>query len=97
MFVLDTHVISELRSGKPQQSAVVRAWVDGLLRQFVGRMLPFTAEAALVCAPMHVPEPRSSRDSMIAATAIQHGFTLVTRNVDDFKGLALKLVNPWGS
>ena len=137
MFVLDTNVISELRSGKPQQSAVVRAWasgqpvnqlylsavtvlelemgvlrvarkdavqaatlrawVDGLLRQFVGRMLPFTAEAALVCAPMHVPDLRSFRDSMIAATATQHGFTLVTRNVDDFKGLALKLVNPWGS
>jgi predicted nucleic acid-binding protein len=137
MFVLDTNVISELRSGKPQQSAVVRAWaagqpvnrlylsavtvlelemgvlrvarkdavqaatlrawVDGLLRQFVGRMLPFTAEAALVCAPMHVPGLRSFRDSMIAATATQHGFTLVTRNVDDFKGLALKLVNPWGS
>ena len=45
---------------------------------------------------MHVPDPRSFRDSMIAATAMQHGFTLVTRNVDDFKGLALKLVNPWG-
>ena len=137
MFVLDTNVISELRSGKPQQSAAVRAWaagqpvnqlylsavtvlelemgvlrvarkdavqaatlrawVDGLLRQFVGKMLPFTAEAALVCAPMHVPGLRSFRDSMIAATAMQHGFTLVTRNVDDFKGLALKLVNPWGS
>ena len=135
MFVLDTTVISELRSGKPQQSAAVRAWaagqaanqlylsavtvlelemgvlrlarkdaaqaktlrgwVVGVLRQFVGQVLPFTAEGALVCAPMHVPDPRSFRDSMIAATAMQHGFTLVTRNVDDFKGLALKIVNPW--
>ena len=137
MFVLDTNVISELRSGKPQQSAVVRAWaagqpvnqlylsavtvlelemgvlrvarkdavqgaklrawVDGLLRQFVGKMPPFTAEATQVCAPMHVPDPRSFRDSIIAAPAMQNGFTLVTRHVDDFKGLSLKLVNPWGS
>lgn len=60
-----------------------------------GQVLPFTAEVALVCAPLHVPDPRRFRDSMIAATAMQPGFALVTRNVDDFKGLALKVVNPW--
>ena len=32
---------------------------------------------------------------MIAATALEHGFTVVTRNVDDFAGTGVRLVNPW--
>jgi len=32
---------------------------------------------------------------MIAATALQHGLALVTRNVGDFKGITIKLINPW--
>ena len=35
------------------------------------------------------------RDSMIAATALQHGLALVTRNVGDFEGITIKLINPW--
>jgi len=79
-----------------QQGHMLKAWIDALEEHFDGRILPFTARAARVCAPLHVPDPRSWRDSLIAATAMEHGFSLVTRNVADFEGMDLLLVNPWG-
>jgi toxin FitB len=88
MYVLDTNVISESRQGKPKQSAPVRA-------TFAGRILPFTDNTATLCAAMHVPNPHSDRDALIAATALQHGMTVVTRNVADFAGTGVLLVNPF--
>ena len=48
-----------------------------------------------MCAPLHVPDPRSWRDSLIASTAMEHGFSLVTRNVADFEGISVLVINPW--
>jgi predicted nucleic acid-binding protein len=42
-----------------------------------------------------VPDPRAERDALIAATAIVHGMTVVTRNVDDFKPTGVAIFNPW--
>ena len=44
---------------------------------------------------MHVPNKKQFRDSMIAATALEHGFTVVTRNVADFQMPGVKVINPW--
>ena len=49
------------------------------------------------CASLHVPDPRSDRDALIAATAIVHSMTVVTRNIDDFKATGVELLNPWTS
>ena len=47
------------------------------------------------CARLHVPDPRSDRDALIAATALVHGLTVVTRNVADFEPMGVGLLNPW--
>lgn len=79
----------------PPQGASLRTWLAGVRAAFAGRILPFTEQAASLCAALHVPDPRSERDAMIAATALEHGFTVVTRNTQDFIGAGLQLVNPW--
>ena len=75
-------------------SAAKRAAMEGPV--FIsGRILPFTENTAPVCANMHVPNPKSERDAMIAATALEHGFSVVTRNVADFANVGVAIVNPW--
>jgi toxin FitB len=44
---------------------------------------------------MHVPDPRAERDALIAATAAEHGMTVATRNIADFKDLDVHLLDPW--
>jgi toxin FitB len=47
------------------------------------------------CARLHVPDPRAERDALIAATALVHGLTVVTRDVADFAPMGVTLINPW--
>lgn len=77
------------------QGTVLRRWSEAVAREFQGRVLPFTGTTALVCAGLHVPNPRSFRDSMIAATAMEHGFIVATRNVADFADTGAKWLDPW--
>ena len=46
---------------------------------------------------MHACNPRSDRDAMMAATALEHGMAMVTRNVADFAGTGAQLVNPFAA
>ncbi|MEJ8823519.1 type II toxin-antitoxin system VapC family toxin [Variovorax humicola] len=87
--------ILQLERKTPPAGAALRTWFDAVRRAFEGRILPFIADAAMRCARMHIPDPKSYRDSMIAATALEHGFTVVTRNVGDFAGTGVTLLNPW--
>jgi toxin FitB len=50
---------------------------------------------ALICAGLHIPDPKSERDAWIAATAINAELTLVSRNVGDFAGMGVGLINPF--
>ncbi len=78
------------------QGAVLRAWMNGqILTRFSGRILPVDIAVAQRCAKLHVPDPKSERDAFIAATALVHGMTVVTRNVDDFKLTGVEVLNPW--
>ena len=79
-----------------RQGARLRAWMnDRVLREFAERILPVDEAVALRCAPVHVPNPRSERDALIAATALVHGMRLATRNTADFEGTGADLFNPW--
>lgn len=74
----------------------LRFWIDEqILPRFEGRILPIDTAVALRCAGLHVPDPRAERDALIAATALVHGLTIVTRNVADFAPTKARIVNPW--
>ena len=80
----------------PVQGARLCAWVDHrILPEFADRTLSVDLAVALRCAPLHVPDPRPERDVFIAATALVHGMTIVTRNLADFASIGVPLVNPW--
>lgn len=80
----------------PKQGALLRAWLDlHVLPAFSGRVLPVDTAVAQRCAVLHVPDPTSERDALIAATAMVHGMTVVTRNVSDFAATGALLLNPW--
>lgn len=80
----------------PVQGARLHTWIDShILPEFSERTLPIDAAVALRCARLHVPDPRPDRDAYIAATALVHGMTVVTRNVADFESAGVRLVNPW--
>ncbi|UXY52017.1 type II toxin-antitoxin system VapC family toxin [Pseudomonas tohonis] len=78
------------------QGALLRTWLNQqVLPGFAGRVLAVDATVALACARLHVPDRKSERDALIAATALVHGLTVVTRNLADFEGTGVPLINPW--
>lgn len=81
-----------------RQGAALRDWLDRqVLPAFAGRILAVDTAVAQCCAKLHVPDPRAERDALIAATAIVHGMTVITRNVDDLKPTGVAILNPWGN
>jgi predicted nucleic acid-binding protein len=81
-----------------RQGELLRTWLQhSVLPAFTGRILPVDSTVASRCAKLHVPDPRSEYDALIAATALVHGLTVVTRNTQDFRASGVKLLNPWAS
>ena len=80
----------------PSQGTLLHTWLNTIvLPTFSDRIIPVDVTIAQRCAKLHVPDPQSDRDAIIAATALIHGMTLVTRNVNDFKYTGVKWINPW--
>ena len=80
----------------PAQGAIFRAWLDAhVLPAFTGRILVVDTAVAQRSARLQVPDPRPLRDGLIAATALVHGMTIVTRNVADFEPTGVAVLNPW--
>lgn len=79
-----------------KQGAVLRFWLkEHVGPTFSNRILDINVTIAERCAALHVPDRRSDRDALIAATALVHGMIVVTRNTADFEPTEVKLLNPW--
>jgi len=88
--------VLEMDSRDPGQGAMLRAWMDNhVLPEFVERVLPVDAAVARRCARLPVPYRRAERDALIAATALVHGMTIVSRNLADFEPTGVPVFNPW--
>ncbi len=81
----------------PEQGKILRSWLDSsVAAAFENRLLPVSAAIARTAAALHVPDPAPFRDALIAATAIWHDMTVITRNTSDFERFTnLNLTNPW--
>ena len=88
--------VQRLERKDKKQGKALRFWLtDKVMPSFEGRVLSFDTEAALYCAQLHVPNPRSDRDSYIASIGYVHDMTVATRNTKDFEGMGVRLVDPW--
>ena len=92
---LETGVL-RMERRDPVQGKVLRNWLKRhVMPAFDARILPVDAAVALRCASLHVPDSANESDALIAATALVHGLTVVTRNVADFASCGVALINPW--
>jgi predicted nucleic acid-binding protein len=88
--------VLQIERRDPVQGGLLRSWLDQhVLPAFAGRILPVDTKVAQQCARLHVPDPRSERDALIAATALAHNMTVVSRNTADFIATGVSLLNPW--
>ncbi|EUB87670.1 type II toxin-antitoxin system VapC family toxin [Pseudomonas sp. GM30] len=92
---LETGVL-RMERRDPAQGKLLRSWLTRhVIPAFEARILPVDAAVALRCASLHVPDQANESDALIAATALVHGLTVVTRNVGDFRSSGVTLINPW--
>ncbi|WP_214412211.1 type II toxin-antitoxin system VapC family toxin [Sphaerisporangium fuscum] len=99
---LSTLTIGEIRRGveirrrkDPAQATVLERWLHALHRQFGDRIAPVTSEIAEEWGRLQAARILPTMDGLIAATARVNGWTLVTRNVKDFTGTGVSVVNPF--
>ena len=71
------------------------AWVDGLEYSFGERILGVDAAIARQWGELSAQRSRPVVDTLLAATALVHKLTLVTRNISDVHDLGVKLLDPW--
>jgi len=100
---LSVLTLGEIRKGIERLDDLARRhklldWLEvELPNYFVGRMLTIDIHTADRWGRLMASagRPLPAIDGLLAATALQHDLTLVTRNTRDFAGLAVQLINPW--
>ena len=93
------HGIQILPRGK-RRDAIAAAAAEMFEHDFAGRVLPFGSDAAVAYASLAAARRRAGRpisgfDAQIAAIARTHDADLATRNVDDFDGCGIEVIDPW--
>ena len=90
------HGILTIQRRDAAQGSRLRGWMDSRVRpEFAERVLPIDDAIATRCAHLHIPDRRNEADALIAATALVHGLTVVTRNVQDFDDTGVIVIDPW--
>lgn len=99
---LSVLVLGEIRQGieqlarkDPDQAAIREKWLLDLADLFGDRIVPVTAEVADLWGRLNVPDRLPAVDGLLAATALVHGWTLVTRNTADVTRTEVRLLNPF--
>ena len=85
----------KLRDPDPNAATRLAAWVAGLELSFADRILGIDTATARLWGEWSGEQPRPVVDTLLAATAVVHDLTLVTRNVRDVRGIPVKLLDPW--
>ncbi len=83
--------------GEAEQAALLEDWLTVVLEQYADNVLGFDATSAQVWGRLRVPNPEHALDKQIAAIALVHDLTVVTRNAADFAGTGVKVMNPFVS
>ncbi len=83
------------KRGDARQASKLEAWLDMIVENYSDRILGFDLDCAQVWGKFMAPNPRHPVDKQIAAIALIHDLTVVTRNVADFGGLGIRLTNPF--
>jgi hypothetical protein len=95
--------LGELRKGVAQKrrtdpaTATLAAWVDGLEFGFADRILGIDTATAKLWGELSAQRPRPVVDTLLAATAIVHELTFVTRNTSDVQDIDVKLHDPFAA
>jgi toxin FitB len=87
--------IAQQRDADPAFAAALTAWLDALLALYAERVLPFDLQAARRWGALSAAIGNQGADLMIAATALEHGLAVVTRNVSDFTRTGVAVINPF--
>ena len=83
--------------GDRAQAHQLETWLEQVLHDFADRVLLLDADAAQLWGRLRVPQPHNAIDKQIAAIALLHDLTLVTRNTRDFAGTGVQLLNPFSN
>jgi predicted nucleic acid-binding protein len=83
------------RHADPQMADALSKWIARLMHLYSERILPVTLEVAQEWGRLSALRPIPPEDGLLAATALVHRLTLVTRNVKNVEGLGVSLLNPW--
>lgn len=87
--------IARKERSDPRTAEMFVRWLAKLRTSHKGRILPITDVIAIEWGRIVAQRPRGEADGLIAATAIVHGLTVVTRNVRDFADTGVSYLNPW--
>jgi predicted nucleic acid-binding protein len=95
-------VLGELRQGverirrrDPASAARLERWLHALLATHSDRFVPVDERVADLWGRLCVPDPLPAIDGLLAATALVHDLTLVTRNVRDVESTGVRVLNPF--